>query len=91
MALPVLVVDGDAAVEEGGEGGGIQRFLDGDREQGLGLVEEEAAVAVGGGDQGLARFGGEGEGAARLRLGAVEELRQSVAIEAVEGQDLRAA
>ena len=77
MALAVLVVDRDAAVEQSGELGRIERLLDLDREQRLGLVEHEAAVAVRGRDQGVARLGRERQRAAHQRLGAVEQLARA--------------
>ena len=90
MALPVLVVDRDAAVQQSGELARIERLFELDREQGLGLVEDEAAVAVGGGDQRLARRRGQRQRPLHQRLGAVEQLAQRRAVEAVEDQHLAA-
>ena len=53
MPLPVLVVDGDAAVEEGGESRGVERLGDLDREERLGLVEQESAISVRGSDESI--------------------------------------
>jgi hypothetical protein len=47
VPLAVLVVDRDAALEEAGQPGRVERLADVGMEQRLGLVEEEAAVAVG--------------------------------------------
>ena len=46
MPLPILVVDRHAAVEQLRQAGGIQRRGQVYREQHLGLVEQEAAIAV---------------------------------------------
>src|SRR5205085_9053433 len=67
-----------------------QRLRKLDREERLGLVEQEAAVAVGGGDQRRARFVREREGALHQRLGPVEELRERGGVEPVQDQHLRA-
>ena len=64
MPLAILVVDRDAALQERRQPGGIERFGQVDREQRLGLVEQEAAVAIGAGDQRVARLGRERQGAA---------------------------
>jgi len=56
MALAVLVVDHDPALQEAGEAAGIERRIELHVEQGLRLVQDEAAVAVGAGDQGIARL-----------------------------------
>ena len=73
MALAVLVVDRDAALQQRGQAGGIERLVEVDVEQGLGLVEQEAAVAVGAGDQRVARFGGQRQRPADHRLGALDQ------------------
>ena len=65
MALAILVVDRDAAVEQRGEAGGVERTVEVDVEQSFGLVEDEAAVAIGGGDQRGAGVFGEGKRAFR--------------------------
>ena len=80
MPLPVLVVDRDAAVQEGGQLARRQRLPDVDREQRLGLVEQKAAVAVGAGDQRITGLGGEGERAFEV-LRLVEQLAQRLRIE----------
>jgi hypothetical protein len=91
MPLAILVVDRDAALEKvaqarpGSSGSGR------DREQRLRLVEQEAAVAIGAGDQRVAGFGREGQGALLQLLAAVEQLAQRLVVEAVEDQHLGAA
>ena len=77
MALAVLVVDRDAALQQRGEPGGIERLVELDVEQGLGLVEEEAAVAVGAGDQRVAGVGVERERLAGELLGAARAIRSA--------------
>ena len=74
MPLAVLVVHCDAALEQRGQPGGIERGGEVDREERLGLIEQETAIAVGAGDEGVAGFGGEGQGLAFEFLGAVEQL-----------------
>src|SRR4029079_2989814 len=54
MTFPVLVVDGDAELQEACKAGRIERLLQPDVEQGLGLIEKEPAVAVGTCDQRIA-------------------------------------
>ena len=61
-----------------------------DREQGLDLVEEEAAVAVGAGDQRLARLGGDRQRPVLERLGAADQLVQRVMVEPAQDQHLAA-
>ena len=57
MPLAILVVDRDAALQEGGQPGRIKRRVAAfDREQGLGLIEQEAPIAIGAGDHRLARL-----------------------------------
>jgi hypothetical protein len=73
MPLPVLVVDRDPAVEQAASAAGSSGRVELDREQRLRLVEQEAPVAVGGGDQRLARGGVRGRGALHQRLGLVEQ------------------
>jgi hypothetical protein len=61
MALAVLVVDRHAALQQAA----ARRDRAAPRARprtGLGLVEQEAAVAVGAGDQRVARLGGERQG-----------------------------
>jgi hypothetical protein len=74
MPLAVLVIDGDAAVEQGRECGGIERLGNRDREQRFGLIEQEPAVAIRRGDERFARFGGEGQRAAGQGFGAFQQL-----------------
>ena len=90
MALAVLVVDRDAAVEQVAELGRAERLVDLDREQGLDLVEQEAAVAVGAGDQRLARFGGDGQRPLLDRFGAADQLLERVMVEPAQDQHLAA-
>ena len=85
MALAVLVVDRHAAVQQLGELGGAERLGDLDREQSLGLVEQEAAVAVGAGDQRLARFGRDRQRTAFDCLGAADQLVERVMVEPAAG------
>src|SRR3546814_7204913 len=81
MPLPVLVVDRHPAVQEGGEGGRVEGLLYLDREQRLRLIEQEAAVAIGGSDQRVARPRREGEGPVHQRFGAIEKLAESLRVE----------
>ena len=90
MALAVLVVDRDAAVEQLAERGLVERLAKLDRENRLGLVEEEAPVAVGAGDQRLARFGGDRKRALLDRLGAADQFLQRLMVEPAQDQYLAA-
>ena len=74
MALAVLVVDGHPAVEQLASSAGPSGSSMLDREQSLDLVEEEAAVAVGAGDQRVAGFGGDRQRRVLERLGAADQL-----------------
>ena len=74
MALAVLVIDRDAALEQSGEPGGVERHLELQVEQRLGLVEQEAAVTVGAGDQRGAGVGVERQRLVRKRFGAAQQL-----------------
>ena len=69
VPFAVLVVDRDPALEEVAERGRIERLGDPGGVERFGLVEQEAPVAVGAGDQRLARLGRERQGAFE-RLGA---------------------
>src|SRR4051812_38495750 len=88
MALAVLVVDRHPAVEQLAELGGPERLLDLDREEGLDLVEEEAAVAVGARNQRLARIGSDRQRTLFDRLGTTDEFTQRFMVEATEDQNL---
>ena len=90
MALAVLVVDRHAAVEQFGQLGRAERLGDLDREEGFGLVEQEAAVAVGAGDQRVARFRRDGQGAVLDRFGAADQLLECVMVEPPQDQHLAA-
>ena len=91
MALAVLVINRHAALEELRQPRGIERLVEAHIEQCLGLVEQEPPVAVGRRDQRVARGGGDGQGAAHLLFGLVEQRAQRLVIEPVEDQHLRAA
>ena len=90
MALAILVVDRHAAVQQLGSSAGPSGSSMLDREQGLDLVEQEAAVAVGAGDQRVARLLGDRKGTAFDRLGALDQLVERVVIEPAEDQHLAA-
>ena len=90
MPLPVLVVHRHAALEELAKFGGTERLVEPCGIKRLGLVEQEAPVAVGAGDKRLARRAGEGKRAFE-RLGPRKQLVQRLRIEPVEDQHLRAA
>ena len=76
MPLAILVVHGDAALQERRQAGRIERLGQIHREQCFRLVEQETAIAVGAGDHRVARLGGEGEGLVLDLLGAVEQLAE---------------
>ena len=90
MTLAVLVVDGDAAVQQRRHAGRIERRVEIDVEQGLDLVEQEAAVAVGAGDQRCAGVVGQRAAAADLGLGAPDQGFQRLLVEPAEDQHLAA-
>src|SRR5437660_12607541 len=90
MALAVLVVDRDAAVKQFAEFGGGERSLDVDREQRLDLVENEAAVAVGAGDQRIASLRCDRKLSALERFGAADELAQGIMAQPPQDQHLAA-
>ena len=60
MAVAVLVVNRDAALEEFAQRGGIERVRDLGSVERFGLIEQEASVTVCRGQQRFARFGSEG-------------------------------
>ncbi len=91
MTLAVLVVDRDAAMQQRRQPRWIERLGQIDREQGLGLVEQEAAVAVGGGDQGGAGIGGERQRPLLDRLGARQEFSIAAPSGSIEDEHLGAA
>ena len=90
MPLAVLVIDRDAPLEELRELRRAERRLDRDIEQGLDLVEQESPVAIGAGEQRLARLGGDGERAVNLRLGAGQQFLERHLVEPVKDQHLAA-
>ena len=90
MPFPVLVVDRHAAVQKVGQLGRAERLFDLDREQGLDLVEEEAAVAVGACDQRFARFTGHGKTALLDRLRAANQFFERGMVEPPKDQHLAA-
>ena len=90
MALAVLVVDGDAAVEQVAELRRSKRLRDRDRKQRLHLIQEEAAVAIGAGDQRFASFGRDGKGALLDRFRAAHQLLERLMIEPPQDQHLAA-
>ena len=90
MPLAILVVHRHPALQELPKRGGVQRIVDLRGIQRFCLVEQESAVAIGRCDQGVARFGCQGEGALKLFC-AAEQLGQRLGIQAVEDQHLRPA
>lgn len=91
MPFAILVVDRDAALEEGRQPGGIEWCFELHREQGLGLIEQETAVAVRARHQRVARLGCQRKGTFHQRLGAVEQLGERLMVEPVQDQHLCAA
>ena len=69
----------------------VERFRNLHREEGFGLIEEEAAVAVGARDKRGAGVGGEGQRAVFYSFGAGQEFVEGGGVEAVEDEDLGAA
>ena len=69
----------------------IERLGQIDREQRLGLVEQEAPVAVGRGDQRRARIGGQRQRRSSTASARVEQFAERRRVEPVEDQHLRAA
>jgi hypothetical protein len=90
MPLAVLVVDRHAAVEQLGEAGGIERGVDADALQGLDLIEQEAPVAVGRGDERGAGILGEGQGLFGEGFGAGDQFAKRGFVEAAQDEHLRA-
>ena len=88
MALAVLVVDWHPAVEQLAELGRAERLLKFDREQSLGLVEDEATVAVRTGDQRIAGFGSDGEGPVLEHFGAADQFLERFMVEPAKDQNL---
>src|SRR5438094_10658417 len=88
MALAILVVDCDTSVQQRGQVGWIERTVELDRKERFGLVEHEAPIAVGRGDQRVARFRSQGERAADERLGPIEQLAECYRVKTVEDQHL---
>ncbi len=88
MALAILVVDRDTAVQQLAEFGGAEGLVDFDREQGLDLVEDEPAVAVGTGDQRLARLARDRQRPAFEGFGAAHELVERFMVEPAQDQHL---
>ncbi len=76
-------------MEERREAGGVERLRQVDRKQGLRLVDQEAAVAVGGRDERVPGLGGERQRPPDQLFGAVEQLAQGRAVEPVQDQHLR--
>ena len=91
MPLAVLVVNRHAPVEQLREFGGAQRDRQVDREQGLDLIEQEAPVAIGAGNECVARVRRDVERPPLDRLGATQQFAQRGGIEAVQDEHLRAA
>ena len=91
MPLAILVIDRDAALQKRRQSGGIERLVDRHREQRLGLVEQESPVAVGTGDQRLARRRREGKGPLHLGLRPLDQVVERGPIEPLQDQHLRSA
>ena len=90
MAFPVLVVDRDAALEKCPQCRGIERFGELGVIQRFGLVEQEPAIAIGAGDQRIARLGGQRQGPLE-RFAAVEQQAQRFPVEPLQDEHLRPA
>ena len=90
MPLAVLVIDRDAPLEKPAQRRRVERVGNLRIVERFGLVEQEPPIAIGAGDQRIARFGREGEGPLE-RLAAVEQLAQRLVIQPLEDQHLRAA
>ena len=90
MPLAVLVVDRHPAMQQVAELGGTERLGDLDREQCLDLVEQEAAVAVGAGDQRFARIRRHRQGPVLHRFGAADQLLERLMVEPAQDQHLAA-
>ena len=68
----------------------IERLLQSDIEQGLGLIEKEASVAIGACNQCVARIGGQRQRLAFQFFRPFEKLAQRIAVQAVKDQHLAA-
>ncbi len=79
MPLPILVINRDAAMEQGGKPGPVERFRNVDRIEGFDLIEQEAAVAIRAGEQGFAGKRIEREGASGQGFGAGSMTQRSSA------------
>src|SRR4029077_15494621 len=67
-----------------------QRLFDLDRKKRLHLVEKEAAVAVGAGDERFARVGRDWKGSLLERLGAVNQFLERIVVETAKDEHLAA-
>src|SRR5438045_6128608 len=90
VALPVLVVDRNPPVEQLAQFGWPQWLFKLDGEECLDLVEQEAAVAVGAGDQRVACLRSEGEVPLLEHLGTADQLLECSMVEATQDQHLAA-
>ena len=90
MAFAVLVVDCYAPLEERTQPRRVERFADLRVVKRLRLVEQEPPIAIGAGNERVFRFGSERQRAFE-RFCTVEQLAQSIVIEPLQDQDLRAA
>ncbi len=90
VTLAVLVVDGDAAVQQGRHPRRIEWLVELDVVQRLDLIKEEAAVAVGAGNQSVARIPGQRDWPADLFLRPLDEGVERVFVEASQDQHLAA-
>ena len=90
MPVAILVVHRYAALEEASETGRIERLGKPRIVQGLGLVEQEAAISVCRSDQCGARVVGQGKGAFEF-LGPLQQFAERFMPQPFEDQHLRAA
>src|SRR4051812_3046119 len=90
MALAILVVDRNPAMQQCSHSGGIERGVELHIEQCLDLIEQEAAVAVGAGNQCIARIPGERNGPANFGFGTLDQSVQCLLVQPPEDEYLTA-